>query len=46
MVPSNISITELAAAAQRDTPLIRVFLIGKKIFVVVETGNVFAIVFL
>lgn len=43
IVPSNTSITELAAAAQRATPLNRVFLTDRNIFVVVDIGNVFAI---
>jgi len=42
MAPSKTSRTELAAAAQRETPLTKVFLIDKKIFVVVEIGKVFA----
>jgi len=46
IVPSNTSTTEFAAAAQRDTPLSNVFLTGTSIFVVVLTGNVFAIIIL
>lgn len=46
IVPSNISKTESAAAAQRVTALTTVFLTAIRIFVVVEMGKVFAIVFL
>lgn len=44
IAPSNTSMTELAAAAQRATPFKRVFLMGINILVVVETGFVIAIV--